>query len=157
MTTDLGLQEALIREIEELADKQSLKKLNDEVWTDYKVYRQDKPYKDDEQDSEQEDYIIVMIDDEDTDKEGQWIVTIHILISIVLYEEQHQGNLILANLMNQIDMHLRKKGVIAGKFEMEKEAHKRFNHECYPNYYECDLITKWKLPEINQEWIERFI
>lgn len=155
--TDLDLQDAIIQEIKGLAKRQSLKKLNDEVWTDYSIYRQDKPYKDDNMDAEQEDYIIVMLDDEDTDFEGRWIVTVHIIISIMLYEEQHQGNLILANLMNQIDMHFRKKGLIARKYEMEKEAYKRFNHECYPNYYECDLITKWKLPEIHQEGIGELI
>lgn len=152
--TDLSLQEAIISEIKEAAQNQSLKKLNDEEWVDYKIYRQEKPYKDDACDDDQEDYIIVMIDEEDTDNDGNWIVTVHILISIMLYEEQHQGNLILANLMNQIDRHFRRKGVIAGKYEMEKEAHKRFNHGCYPNYYECDYITKWKLPKINQEGIE---
>lgn len=152
--TDLDLQDALIRELRGLAESQSLKKLDGEVWKDYNIYRQDKPYKDDEEDAEQEDYIIVMLDDEDTDSDGSWIVTVHILISIMLFEEEHQGNLILANLMNQIDGHLCKKGLIADRYEMDEERHKRFNHECYPNYYECDYITKWRLPEINQEWIE---
>lgn len=152
--TDLDLQDALIRELRGLAESQSLKKLDGEVWKDYNIYRQDKPYKDDEEDAEQEDYIIVMLDDEDTDSDGSWIVTVHILISIMLFEEEHQGNLILANLMNQIDRHLCKKGLIADRYEMDEERHKRFNHECYPNYYECDYITKWRLPEISQEWIE---
>lgn len=155
--TDLDLQDALIREIKELAQTQSLKKLNGETWKDYSIYRQDKPYKDDEADADQEDYIIVMLDDEDTDSEGRWVVTVHILFSIMLYEEEHQGNLILASFMNQLDLHLIKKGVIDGRYEMEKERHKRFNQECYPNYFECDYITKWKLPEANQEGIEDLI
>ena len=134
-------------------ESHSLKKLNDEVWEDYHIYRQDKPYKDDMDDTDQEDYIIVMIDDEDTDEDGRWVVTVHMIFSIMLYDEENQGNLILASLMNQVDLHLCKKGVIAGKYEMEKERHKRFNQECYPNYYECDYITKWKLPEMNQEGI----
>ncbi len=144
--TDLDLQEAIIREIKELAASQSLKKLNGEVWKDYHIYKQDKPYKDDEEADDQEDYILVMLDEEDTDDEGNWIVTVHIVISIMLFEEEHQGNLILANLMNELDLHFCKKGIIAGRYEMEKERHKRFNHECYPNYYECDYITQWKLP-----------
>lgn len=158
--TDLDLQNALIRELEELVDHQSLKKLDGEVWKDFNIYRQDKPYKNDEADeadADQEDYIIVMLGDEDTDQDGRWIVDIHILISIMLLEEEHQGNLILATLMNQIDLHLSKKGIIAGCYEMEPEKHKRFNHECYPNYYECDLITKWKLPAANMEGIEELI
>lgn len=155
--TDLDLQDALIREIKELVDSQSLKKLDGEVWKDYNIYKQDKPYKDDEEDAEQEDYIIVMLDDEDTDSDGRWVVTVHVMFSIMLFDEENQGNLILANWMNQLDLHLCKKGVIAGRYEMESERHKRFNHECYPNYYECAYITKWKLPIVNQEGIEDLI
>lgn len=155
--TDLDLQDVLIREIKELANRQSLMKMDGKVWKDYNIYRQDKPYKDDEEDADQEDYIIVMLDDEDTDPDGRWVVTVHILISIMLFEEEHQGNLILANWMNQLDQYLCKKGVIGGRYEMEKERHKRFNNECYPNYYECDYITKWKLPESQKEGIEALI
>lgn len=155
--TDLDLQRELVHEVEELLEKQSLKKLDGEVWKNLNVYTQEKPYKDDDADEEQEDYIIVMLDDEDTDKDGNWIVNVHMLMSITLYEEQHQGNLILANLMNQIDLHFMKKGIIAGKYEMETERHKRFNQECYPNYYECDYISKWKLPEAHMEGIEELI
>lgn len=156
--TDLDLQNVIIREIRELAKKQSLKKLDGEVWKDYKIYRQEKPYKDDSEDEDQEDYIIVMLDDEDTDEEGRWNVNVHILISIALFDEQHQGNLILANLMNQIDMHFMKKRILAGKYEIEKgNRHKRFNQECYPNYYECDYISRWKLPAYNQEGIEDLV
>ena len=155
--TDLDLQDAIIKEIEKLTENQSLKKLNGEVWKDYNLYRQEKPYKDDEADADQEDYIIVMLDDEDTDENGDWIVNVHILISIVLFEEQHQGNLILANLMNQLDLHFWKQRIIASKYEMQKQRHKRFNQECYPNYYECDYITRWKLPQANQEGIEMLV
>lgn len=155
--TDLDLQDALIREIEGLADSHSLKKLDGEEWKNFRIYRQDKPYKDDEADEEQEDYIIVLLDDEDTDPEGNWIVSVHMLISIMLFEEEHQGNMILANLMNQIDLHLSKKGIIDGRYEMEPEKHKRFNNACEPNYYECDFITKWRLPAANMEWVEDLI
>lgn len=155
--TDLELQDAIICEIKELAKRQSLKKMNGEVWKDFNIYKQEKPYKDDEDDEEQEDYIIVLINDEDTDEDGNWIVEIQFIISIILYEEAHQGNLILANLMNQLDMHFRKKGIIAGKYEMEAEAHKRFNHECPPTYYESALVTKWKIPAVQQEGLVELI
>lgn len=155
--TDLELQQALVKELIYLTDHHSLKKLKGEDWKDFNIYIQDKPYKDDEDDDAQEDYLIVMIDDEDTDSNGDWIVQMHIIISICLYEEAHQGNIILANMMNVIDLHLRKKGIIGGKYQMEKEAHKRFNHECYPNYYECDYITSWKIPAPRAEFIEEFI
>lgn len=151
--TDLHLQDALIQELKYLTESHSLKKLNGDVWDNYHIYRQEKPYKDDDDVSEQEDYIIVMLDDEDTDEDGCWIVTVHMIFSIMLYDEENQGNLVLASLMNQVDLHLTKKGIIAGVYEMEKEKHKRFNQECYPNFYECDYITKWKLPEMNMEGI----
>ena len=151
--TVLDLQGAIIREIQELTVSQSLKKLDGEVWEDYNIYRQDKPYKNDAEEDDQEDYIIVMLDDEDTNDAGHWVVTVHIVISIMLMEEEHQGNLILANLMNQLDLHFMKKRVIDSRYEIENERHKRFNHECYPNYYECDYITKWVLPAVHQEGI----
>lgn len=155
--TDLHLQDALIHELKELADSHSLKKPDGEEWKDYRIYRQDKPYKDDENDSEQEDYIIVMLDDEDTNEQGEWIVNVHMLFSIQLYDEENQGNLILAALMNQVDLHLCKKGIIAGVYEMEAERHKRFNQECYPNYYEADYITRWKLPAFAMEGISDLV
>lgn len=157
--TDLELQNALITEIEGLLERQSLKKPSGEAWRDIIVYRQDKPFKNDEDTEDQEDYIIVMLDDEDVGKDGDgsWEVTVHIIISIMMYEVEHQGNILLANLMNQLDLHFRKQGFIGQRFEMLREAHKRFNHECYPNYYECDYITKWKLPLAQIEGIEDLI
>lgn len=158
--TNLDLQEALITEVKEVLEHQSIKRLDGETWKDFNVYRQDKPYKDDDEDEAQENYIIVMLDDEDTDSEGRWIVTVHMLISAYVpfnEDTDHQGNMIIANIMNQIDLHLCKKGIIADMYEMEPQRKKRFNQECYQNYYECDYITKWKLPEINIEGIRDLV
>lgn len=157
--TDLELQDEVICEIKNLLAHQSLKKPGGDVWTDIRVYRQDKPLKDDEDTEDQEDYIIVMLDDEDVDGNGDgcWKVTLHIIISIMLYEVEHQGNILLADLMNQLDLHFRKMGIVGQRFEMLREAHKRFNHECFPNYYECDYITKWKLPTAQIEGIDDLI
>ncbi len=155
--TDLKLQEVLVGEIRSLLQNQSLKKLDGTAWKDLNVYQQEKPYKDDEDDAAQEDYIIVMLGDEDLGEDRRWKVDVHMIMSICLYENAHQGNMILANLMNQIFMHLQRKGIIGDIFGMEPEAYKRFNHECYPNYYECDLITVWKLPEVERESSEDFI
>lgn len=155
--TDLDLQEVIIRELKDMCKEQSLMKMEGEVWKDYNIYRQDKPYKDDDDDGAQEDYIIVLIDDEDTDDDGNWIVSIQILFSIILYDEEHQGNLILANLMNQVYSRFKRMGILGGKYVMENEAHKRFNHECPPVYYESALITKWKLPEEHQEGLDQLL
>jgi hypothetical protein len=155
--TDLDLQAALVRELKQLQKYKSLKLLDGSEWKDFHIYTQDKPYKDDADYDEQEDYVIVLIDDEDADSDGWWTVQIQFIISICLYEEQHQGNLIIANLMNQIYLHLKSKGIIDGCYEMENKAHKRFNQECYPNYYECALITYWKLPPVRMTGLEEFI
>ena len=161
--TDLDLQKALADELKAMCREEILKMPqydhdgNVETfksWKEYNIYVNDKPYKDEELPDVQEDYIIVVIGDEDTDNEGNWIVEMHIVVSICLFENEHQGNLIIANLMNQIDYRFRTKGIIAGKYEKEPETYKRFNDDCWENYYEADYISKWKLPAINQEGLE---
>lgn len=153
--TDLELQEAVIREIQNLLDKQSLRKPNGEVWKDFNIYRQAKPYKNDFDDERQEDYIIVMLDDEDMEEngDGSWIVMLHIGICITYESDDGQGDVVLANLMNQIDLHLRKLGYIDQKYELLREAHKRFDPDSGPNYFQCDYISKWKLPPIHMEGV----
>lgn len=144
--TDLDLQLALMDEVEKVIKEQSIKKPgNGHEWEDYHIYKQDKPWKDDSDAEDQEDYIIVMLDDEDTNDKWEWIVQVHIIISIHLEDDEAQGNVFLADLMNQLYNDFRRKGIIARKYELEKKAHKRFNQECYPNFYECDLVTNWKL------------
>ncbi|MCX4271878.1 MAG: hypothetical protein OSJ71_06415 [Acetatifactor sp.] len=157
--TDLDLQDAVIREIQALADHQSLKKLNGEVWKNLAIYRQDKPYKDDSNDDIQEDYILVMLGDEDMEEkgDGQWVVTLHILICIGDEDPENQGNMALASLMNQLDLHFRKLGYVDQKYEMQKEAHKWFDHEIYPDFTQCDYVTKWKLPPVHIEGIDHLI
>lgn len=154
--TDLELQDAVIREIRRLAERQSLKKQEGEVWKDFNIYRQDKPYKNDMYDEEQEDYIIVMLDDEDIegDGDGRWEVMLHIIICIMHEDRENQGNVILANLMNQIDLHFRRLGYLDQRFEMMRETHKRFDQDHAPTYFQCDYITKWKLPPIHMEDLE---
>lgn len=149
--TDLELQDALIKELKKL----KIQKLENENWKDYRIFKQDEIYKEDgDLDG---DYIIVIIGDEDTDEKGRWVVTIQMSLQIVDEDPKHDGSIALANIMNQIDLHLRKKGIIAGKYEMEPEAHKLFNDECQMEYYQAVYITKWKLPEIEMEGVEALI
>lgn len=166
--TDIDLQTALIKELKDMCTEHSLmvpvRELDEDgqqdrltEWKDYNIYRQDKPYKAEELPEEQENYMIVAIWDEDTNEDGDWIVEMHIIIGIELYEESRQGNLVLANLMNQIDYRLRTKGILCGQYEKELRAHKRFNDQCDPNYYECDYITYWKIPQIEQEGLEKLL
>ena len=86
--------------------------------------------------------------------DGRWIVLLHIIITIMYEEPENQGNLILANLMNQIDLHFRRIGYLDQKFEMMREAYKMFEQDHDPTYVQCDYITKWKLPPIHMEDLE---
>lgn len=152
--TDIELQKVLAQELKQM----KLKRLDGTLWKNFRVYKQGKPYKDDLDTYEQEDYITVVIADEDTDKDGNMIVEIQMILSIYLYDDKNQtGELMLANFMNQIDYYLRGKRIIDGKYEMEREVHKRFNPDCYPNFYESAYITKWKLPEIDMRGIGELI
>lgn len=146
--TDVELQDTLIAELR----KMKLQKLDEEEWKDYSIYKQNEPFKD--EDDPDGDYIIVIIDDEDTDKEdGRWMVTIQMILQVVSDRPENDGEVMLANLMNQIDFRFRRKGIIGGRYEMQKEAYKRFNKNCPPGYYQSAYITKWKMPEISMEGV----
>ena len=159
--TDLDLQKAIVAELERLIKKNSIKVPpadGETNWVPINVYRQEKPWKSDEDSEDQENYILVMIDDEDQNDDGEWVVTIHCLFSIHFEDMEHQGNLVLADIMNQVYEDLRKKTILEGKYELQMNgAHKRFNQECYPNYYESDLITQWKLPETLTEGVNELV
>ncbi len=155
--TDLDLAKSISKEVKSLIKENGLKKENGLNWKDFNIYDMDKPYKSDDDPDAQEDYIIIMIGDQDTDSEGRWVVQVHILVSIMLFDERHDGNAVILNVINQIDRRFSTKKILDGKYELEKEKHKRLNEECYPNYYEGDYITKWKLPAFNQEGIDELL
>lgn len=175
--TDLDLQKCIVGEIEGLIKDKCLQVAEDyDRIEDFKVYVQDKPYKSDyvsfedpfageEPDKDimvgsgdQENYIIVVLDDEDLEEgSDDWTVLVHIIVSIKLYERLHQGNLIIADIMNNIYMHLKKKYIIGERYTIEPKAKKRFNLECYPEYAEGDLLTWWKIKDIYTEGLEDFI
>lgn len=179
-TTDIDLQEALLKEVREMnLDWRKPGSANE--WIDWKYYRQMKPWKMDEmligedgrplldengypivipdetRDEDQEDYIIVMIDDEDLNPEGEWIVQIVFIASVYIEDDKQQGNLVIQDVLNRIWMNLSKKGIIAGRYEMENFGRKRFNQEATTNFYEGILITKWKLPRVFPEEVSKFV
>lgn len=161
--TDLGLQQALYEKLVEMTQSY----VNDDLadWTTFKVYKQDKPYKIDDlideetsiAESDQENYIIIMIDDEDTVDNGEWVVQIYFLVSIGEYYEEHNGNIVILNMLNEIWRRLNEDWIIGEKYRPEKQAQKRLNHECYPNYYEGALVTYWRLPDTNTVYPEELI
>lgn len=172
-STDIELQEAILKEIKKISV--DWRKPGSNQWIDWKYYKQMKPQKldailvddngnyviDEEghpimippevRDEDQEDYIVVMIDDEDEKADGSWTVNIIIAVSIYIEDPDNQGMMVVQDILNRIWLHFAKKGIIAEKFEMESGAKKRFNLENIINFYEGVLMTKWKLPMVFPE------
>lgn len=174
-TTDIELQEALIKEIKKM-NLDWRKPGTASQWIDWKYYRQMKPYKtdqmlvdadgtplldengypimipDDTRDPDQENYIIVLIDDEDINADDEWVVQIDIIVSIYCEDPQQQGGAVIQDILNRIWMGFKKKAFIADRYQMVNGfGRKRFNQEAITNFYEGLLVTKWKLPRVFPE------
>lgn len=148
--TDLDLQNAIVKELQ----KMKIKIPGEEGWKEIPIYPQHKPFREDgelDEDYKEEttdDYIMVVLGDEKTDSDGRWIVDVQLLFQIMYFDVKRDGEKILSNLMNQIDLHFTQKGIIDGKYEMEKEKTKARNPLCDANYAQSAYVTKWKLPNI---------
>lgn len=180
-STDTGLQDAIIEELKKINLDWRKPGTKPAEWIDWKYYTQMKPQKldallcDDEgrpvldieghpvmippedRDEDQENYIVVMLDDEDENNDGDWIVQVVIAVSIYLEDDKNQGMRVIQDVLNRIWMHFARKGIIDGRYEMERGAKKRFNLENVTNFYEGVLITKWKIPEVFPEFIREFV
>lgn len=167
--TDLELQEALKKEVQSILLKDGLQIYADEDWKSYNVYKQDKPQKKDPDTMgdlpllptsntiDTENYIVIVLEDEEEQSDGSWEVHVAMVISIYCDDENRDGNLIIANLMNQIDRHLTKKRVIDGKYTKQRGSKKIFDQESYETYYQCVYYTTWNIPPTNEEGIEQFL
>jgi len=161
---DTELQEILAKEVEKLIANHGLAVpgrnpidnpeieepyvKGDAIWKNWNVYRQEKPYKTDENDDELENYVIVIINDEDLDSEGYWTVEMQFIVSIELDEDDRQGHIIIASFMNELWKHFKTHNIAEGEAELvPKSAKKRWNQESYPNYYEAALICDWKFKD----------
>ncbi|MBO5551814.1 MAG: hypothetical protein J5966_07640, partial [Lachnospiraceae bacterium] len=177
--TDTELQDAVIEELKKV--KADWRKPGSTEWIDWKYYTQMKPQKQDAilvdedgnyvldengypimippetRDEDQEDYMVVMIDDEDENQDGEWVVQVIIAVSIYAEDDKNQGLRVIQDVLNRIWMHFAKQGIIAGKYEMEHGAKKRFNLENDTNFYEGVLITKWKLPRVFPESVSELV
>ncbi|MBQ6577472.1 MAG: hypothetical protein IJL91_06965 [Bacteroidales bacterium] len=117
-------------------------------WKAFNVYIQDKPFKTDENDEAEENYIIIILNDEDgISATEEWDIEIQFIIGIELYENEHQGNLIIANVMNNLWKLFRTTTINGATLDRHNKA-KRFNQENYPNFYEGALITHWRVPDV---------
>lgn len=165
--TDIDLQKTIRNELQ----KMKLKVPADEgadgkktKWQEIPIYLQNKPYSHDEAydygdplcddqpgEKRMDNYILVVIGPQKTDERGQWSTEIQLIFQIQSMRDERDGELILANLMNKIDYEFTKKGILAEKYEIEKEKSKDFNPVCPENYYQSAYTTHWKLPNITQE------
>ena len=155
--TDLDLQDALMAELERMVEGDELTWSNGTEWRKPHVFKQDKPYKYDTDPYDQEDYVIVMLDDEDEREDGEWVVTVAFIVDIWFVDEDRQGNVKLADLMNRIYYHFKENHFTDGRYVMGTGAKKRFNQEAFPEHYEGALITKWRLPETEPIGIRQFL
>ncbi len=154
--TDIELQKVIAGDLQEFLKQDGIMMPLGEDFADIKVYTQDLPVKQDEDDQELRNYIVVMIAEE-TAGEDEWNVEIHFSVNIEDRDKARSGSVNVLYLMNEIYTHYTKTGVIGRHYRMETEAHKVLNLEAPFPYYEGDLITYWKLPLPNQEGLEDLV
>lgn len=171
--TDLELQKELYNRITAFLEEKGLQfpsmgeeagedpegePLAEPSWKAFNVYIQDKPFKTDENDEEEENYIIIILNDEDGRSNTEdWEIEIQFIVGIELYENEHQGNLIIANVMNNLWKLFRTTKIDGADLDRHNKA-KRFNQENYPNFYEGALITHWLIHDVQvAEGTEEFL
>lgn len=154
--TDLDLQKNIVDKLQKLLMSQGIMFLLVDKLENLKVYIQDLPIKDDEDDEALRNYVLVMIGDEDV-QDDEWNVEIHFSINIEDRDRDRSGNINVLYMMNEIYAYFVKNGIVGKHCRMEKEAHKRLNMEAQYPFYEGDLITYWKLPVPDEEGLEELI
>ncbi len=163
--TDLQLQDALKKELtEHFCDigrkfpwADSLKEIH--------IHTQMLPLKDSKSEERDEDddianqwnYICIVIPEEKL-SDGEWEVEVHFAVGIKDKDKDCQGYRHVANLMDEIFMHLVKNGVLAEIFSIDTEkAFKSFSMETEYPYYEGDLVTYWHILAPQREGLEELI
>lgn len=154
--TDIELQKVIVKDLRGFLKRDGIMMPLGDDFSDIKVYPQDLPVKQDEDDEELRNYIAVIIAEEKSDTEG-WNVEIHFSINIEDRDKNHSGNINILYLMNEIYTHFIKEGIIGKHCSMEVEAQKFLNLQAPYPYYEGDLVTNWKLPLPNQEGLEDLV
>lgn len=163
--TDLGLQDAIICELELFLNDVDRRMLWASGLEKINLYSQELPIKnsgnglrDDDGDfNDQWNYICVVIDDEDLE-DDEWEIMVHFAIGIKDTDKTCQGHRNLANLMNEIWLYFVKKGIINASYQLnDQKAHKRFDKNMEYPYYRSDLITYWSLINPKMEGLEELI
>lgn len=79
-------------------------------------------------------------------------------IFAVYHEDEQVGGLTLLNLMERLRIHLLRKVIIGGQFELDKDPNNNAKLECivYPAedtapYHIGEMVSTWKLPPVERE------
>ena len=103
--TDLDLQEKLVERTKFVLEDQSIKHLDEEqLWQSFNVYANEVPVKTDYNDPYEENYIIVLLGDEDEQSDGGWRVEVQYIIGYADTDDNRQGHVVTATLMNVLFM-----------------------------------------------------
>lgn len=154
--TDIQLQKDIVTDLKAFLENQDIMMPLGDEFRMIPVYSQMVPAKQDKEDENLRNYIVVMISDEDVVGD-EWNVEIHFSICIEDRTNERDGDINILYLMNEIYNHYIKVGIIGKHCKMEKEAHKRLNLETKFPFHEGDLITNWRLPIGNEEGLEGLI
>lgn len=155
--TDLDLQEKLIVRIKDIMEKYSLKRTDDEEWYDFNIYANELPVKTDYNDDEEQNYIVVIIGDEDERQDGSWDVEMQIIFGYADRDENRQAHVVLYTLMNNIFMDLKKHESIDERYELLTKSHKRYADQHREGFYESALIMTWTIPPFLQEDLRELV
>ena len=148
--TDLDLQTVLVERTKSVLEEMSLKRLDEEqLWQSFNVYANEVPVKDDYNDIYEQNYIIVLLGDEDEQDGGGWRVEIQHIIGYADEDDARQGHVVTATLMNNIMMDLKKHPDMM--YSLRDDSHKRFADQHNEGFYEAALITFWDLQPIHEE------
>lgn len=154
--TDLALQKDIIDELKNFFEKDEIMMIRGKEFAEMHVYQQDLPIKDEEDDEELRNYVLVVVGDQDVEGD-EWVTEVHFAINIEDRDRDRSGNINVLYIMNEIYNHFMKKGIVGKHCRMDKKAHKRLNMDAFYPYYEGDLITTWRLPLAQEEGLEEFV
>ena len=151
MHTDIFLQKALIREVEdELKGYTSVN--NSGEYIKFNVYPQNLPAKEGKNDDKHFPYVIVTLIDEEIKEYGKLTCSVLFEIGITDKNPNNQGHFDIANVMNRLTTRFLSKPMIESRYRMEYPIYKKFQEEStYPKFI-GGIITEWSLiaPEMEE-------
>ena len=119
--TDLALQKDIIDELKKFFEKDEILMIRGKEFAEMHVYQQDLPIKDEEDDEELRNYVLVVVGDQDVEGD-EWVTEVHFAINIEDRDRDRSGNINVLYIMNEIYNHFMKKGIVGKHCRMDKKA-----------------------------------